>query len=200
MRGSVLNIPATSSEPPICSKILKSGEREEGSVPSQISPLKFTSPAFGDGELIPTKYTCAAGSAPVSPPLQWRNTPKGTISFALMAHDLESNPQKSVEDGLQWMIWNIPALATELPEGVPSATADLPDGSQQSNGGVTSDGRPGYRGPCVPPPHIRHHCVYELFALDQRLDLQRGTTRSNLQRAMDGHVVGHAVLIGFVNE
>jgi Raf kinase inhibitor-like YbhB/YbcL family protein len=176
------------------------GGREGNGGALQISTLKFTSPAFGDGNLIPTKYTCAAGATTVSPPLQWGNIPEGTASFALVVHDLESNPRRGAEDSLQWMIWNIPPFSTELPEGVPSAAAELPDGSRQSNGGLGADGRPGYRGPCAPPPHTRHHCVYELFALDQKLDLDSGTTRTNFRRAIDGHIVGHAVLIGFFDQ
>ena len=91
--------------------------REENGGPPQFSTLKFTSPAFGDGDLIPSKYTCAAGPTTVSPPLEWRDIPKETVSFALMVHDLESHPQKRAEDSVQWMIWNIPAFATQLPEG-----------------------------------------------------------------------------------
>ena len=109
-----------------------------------LPPMRISSTAFADSTPIPTKYTCSAQPAPVSPPLAWTDVPAGTMSFALIVHDLEPRPRKGVEDSLHWMIWNIPATATSLPEGVPSANADLPDGSRQSQPGSPA---PGFRGP-----------------------------------------------------
>lgn len=159
--------------------------------PPPAPPLRLTSPAFTDSSTIPVKFTCSAQPAAVSPELEWSDVPKGTVSFALIVHDLEPHPKKSSEDILHWIAWNIPGNATHLPEGVP-ASAELPDGTRQGNnisGGV------GYRGPCA-PPGIPHHYTFELYALDEKLDLPPSATRAEVLKGMDGHIVGHAVLIG----
>lgn len=157
-------------------------------------PLKLTSTAFADSAPLPVQYTCSAKGTAVNPPLQWTDVPPGTASFALIVHDLEPRNRKGVEDSLHWMRWNIPAGATSIPEGVSPAEADLPDGSRQSQPGNPT---PGFRRPC-PPANVSlpHHYTFELFALDQKLDLPPGTSRNDLLKAMDGHIVGHAVLIG----
>jgi Raf kinase inhibitor-like YbhB/YbcL family protein len=126
-------------------------------------PLTMTSTGFTDGAMLPLQYTCSAKPAAVTPPLAWINVPNGTVSFALITHDMEPRPRKGVDDNLHWMIWNIPGTATSLPEGVPAATAELPDGSRQSRGGA--NGAPGYAGPC-PPQNVAlvHHYAFELFA------------------------------------
>ncbi len=154
-------------------------------------PLVLTSTAFADSTPLPTKFSCAAQPAAVSPPLQWSDVPKETVSFALMLHDLEPRPRKGVDDILHWMIYNIPGDARQLPEGVPSG-AQLKDGSMQAKNNA---GDPSYRGPCA-GPGLAHHYTFELFALDQKLDVPPGAARSDVWKAMDGHIVGHAVLIG----
>src|SRR5579864_4229811 len=120
-------------------------------------PFRIMSPDMVDGSLLPQQFTCAAGPQAVSPPLQWMNAPRGTRSFALIVHDMEPRPQKKLDDILHWMVWNIPATATKFPKGVPSNTADLPDGSHQTNGNPGQGGITGYRPPCppqnVPLPH-----------------------------------------------
>jgi Raf kinase inhibitor-like YbhB/YbcL family protein len=157
-------------------------------------PLKLTSPAFTDSGPYPLQYSCAV-SASVSPPLQWSDVPKGIASLALILHDLEPRFQKGNEDALHWMIWNIPANATSLSEGVPPALVDLPNGARQSQPGAPV---PGYCRPCPQGLTVPHHYTFELFALDQKLDLPPGTIRTNLLKAMDGHIVAHAVLIGLL--
>jgi Raf kinase inhibitor-like YbhB/YbcL family protein len=157
------------------------------------APLTMTSTAFTDGQTLPTQYTCSAKPAAVNPPLAWTNVPKGTESFTIITHDMEPRARKGIEDNLHWMIWNIPATATSVPEGIPAATAQLPDGALQSQPGAPN---PGYRGPC-PPMNVSliHHYVFELFALDQKLDVPAGATRDDVMKAMDGHIIGHAVLV-----
>jgi Raf kinase inhibitor-like YbhB/YbcL family protein len=159
--------------------------------PPPAPPLRLTSPAFTDSSTIPVKFTCSAQPAAVSPEPDWSDVPKGTVSFALIVHDLEPHPHKSSEDILHWIAWNIPGDATRLPEGVP-ANPDLPDGMRQ---GHNISGAVGYRGPCA-PPGIPHHYTFELFALDTKLDLPSSATRADVLKAMDGHIIGHAVLIG----
>jgi hypothetical protein len=141
-------------------------------------PLTLTSPAFADSATIPTKYTCAVRAGAVSPPLEWSDAPRGTVSFAVIVHDLEPRPARGLDDVLHWMIWNIPATARQLAENVPQAASGI-----------------AYRGPCAPVGQP-HHYVFELFALDRKLDAAAGAMRADLMKAMDGHVVGHAVLVG----
>lgn len=157
-------------------------------------PLTLTSTAFSDSTALPPQYSCSAKPAPMSPPLAWTNVPDGTASFAIIFHDMEPRDHKGIEDNLHWMIWNIPGNARSLPENVPQTLADLPDGSRQSQAGKNPN--PGYKGAC-PPMNVAlpHHYTFELFALDQMMDVPVGASRNDLLKAMDGHVLGHAVLV-----
>jgi len=98
-------------------------------------PMRIVSADIADGKQLPGKFTCASGTEAVSPGLQWMQPPRGTETFALIVHDMEPRPRKGVDDILHWMVWNMPASANSLPQGVSSASADLPDGSHQTNGG-----------------------------------------------------------------
>jgi Raf kinase inhibitor-like YbhB/YbcL family protein len=161
-------------------------------------PMRLTSTAFKDSAPLPTKYTCSAQPSAVSPPLQWTDVPKQTVSFALILHDLEPRGRGGFADSLHWMLWNIPASVTQLPEGVP-ASAELPDGTRQfmTQQGTTNVG---FRGPCPPQGvALPHHYVVDLFALDVKLDLPATAARPDVEKAIDGHIVGHAVLVGLFN-
>ena len=163
-------------------------------------PLRLTSAGFADGTQLPAKYSCTAGPAAVSPPLRWANTPRDTVTFALIVHDMEPRPRKGVDDILHWMVWNIPASANGFPEGVPSGSADLPDGSRQTNGNAGNGGIVGYRPPCPPQDiPVPHHYAFELYALDEKVDLPAGASRADLLKAMDGHISAHAALIAPFN-
>ena len=137
-------------------------------------PFRIMSPDLVDGSPVPNKFTCAAGAEAVSPALQWTNPPRGTVSFVLIVHDMEPRPQKKLDDILHWMVWNIPPNATKYPQGVPSNTADLPDGSHQTNGNPGQGGITGYRPPC-PPQNVPqpHHYAFDLFALDAKADVPK---------------------------
>ena len=161
-------------------------------------PLRITSKDITDGQPLAAKFTCAAGDDAVSPSLQFVQPPRDTLSLALIVHDMEPRPQKKVDDILHWMVWNIPATATGFPQGVPTTTQDLPDGSHQSNG---SDGPSfGYRPPC-PPQNVAvpHHYAFELFALDTKLNLPANASRADLMKAMDGHISAHATIVAPYN-
>jgi len=145
--------------------------------------LKAT--AFTDGGGIPKKYTC--DGADVSPALNWNNAPAGTQSFALIADD----PDAPVGTWTHWIIWNIPASATALPESVPKV-GDAADGARQ---GRNDFKRIGYGGPC-PPPGKPHRYFFKLYALDARLDVKAGAGRNDLERAMKGHVLSQTELMG----
>jgi Raf kinase inhibitor-like YbhB/YbcL family protein len=158
-------------------------------------PFRIMSPDLVDGSPVPTKFTCAAGAQAVSPALQWTNPPRGTLSFVLIVHDMEPRPQRKLDDILHWMVWNIPMNATKFPQGVPSNTADLPDGSHQTNGNPGQGGVTGYRPPC-PPQNVPqpHHYAFDLFALDAKVDAETAT-RADVMKAMDGHILAHDSLV-----
>jgi Raf kinase inhibitor-like YbhB/YbcL family protein len=140
--------------------------------------LRITIPAFPNGGAIPAKHGCRATSnANLSPAIQWSNAPDGTMSFALVLHDADT-PM----DFLHWAIFNIPATANGLPEGVP-AKAMLDDGSVQLR---NSDGSTGYFNPCPPAP-AAHRYEFEIYALDTKLD-PAPKNRDALMRAMKGHI------------
>ena len=163
-------------------------------------PMRLVSTDISDGKPIAGKFTCAAGPEAVSPALQWMQPPRGTESFALIVHDMEPRPRKGVDDILHWMVWNMPASANQLPEGVSPASADLPDGSHQTNGFAGQNGNFGYRPPCPPQDvPVAHHYAFEIFALDQKLDLPAAATRADLLKAMDGHIAVHAALVAPFN-
>ena len=158
-------------------------------------PLLMTTTAFEDGGVIPNKYTQAAGAEAVSPALSWSQVPEGTQSFVLLMHDMEPVLNRSAKmDVTHWLVWNIPATSTGLPEGV--AAGELPDGTRQ-----ISLRSAAYMGPGAPPGPY-HHYAFELFALDTRLDIPQGApqqavqTRTAIFDAMDGHVLGKAILVG----
>ncbi len=155
-------------------------------------PMTLTTTAFPDGGVIPSRYTQAGEQ--VSPELRWTNTPPGTVSFVLHMHDPDVARNKTTEDQAHWVVWNIPATATGLPENVPKG-GELPDGTRQ-----TSASGPVYRGPGAPANGPPHHYTFEIFALDARLDVPPGTdafeTRTQVLKAMQGHVLGKAVYVG----
>ena len=152
--------------------------------------LMLTTPAFPDGSEIPAKFT-QADPNPVSPKLEWTNVPMGTVTFALIFHDPDVAMARKTDDVLHWMIFNIPGSARELPEAVP-ANATLADGTVNAK---NLRGAVGYMGPGAPPgPH--HHYTFELFALDTKLDLGPDATRPDVLKAIDGHILGKAVLVG----
>jgi Raf kinase inhibitor-like YbhB/YbcL family protein len=157
-----------------------------------VPPLTMSIAAFADGTDIPAKYTAAGAST--SPAITWTNVPAGTVTFVLHLHDLEVSRQKTSDDQLHWLVWNIPATVTALPEGVPMG-AQLDNGAYQiSAGGAV------YRGPGAPATSPRHHYTFELFALDTKLDVQPGAdgfaTRTDVLKAMQGHILGKAVYMG----
>jgi Raf kinase inhibitor-like YbhB/YbcL family protein len=160
----------------------------------QAPPLIMTSTAWEDGGVIPNKYTGAGGPMSVNPELKWSQVPTGTQSFVLLLHDPEPVLNKgSKMDITHWLIWNIPGTATGLPEGVPAG--ELPDGSRQVSLRANA-----YMGPGAPPGPY-HHYTFELYALDTKLEVPQGTpqqaaaTRMAVVDAMDGHVLGKAVLV-----
>jgi Raf kinase inhibitor-like YbhB/YbcL family protein len=170
---------------------------QPGAAPAS-PPMTLTVSGFSDGGQNPVKFSQAApGAAPgegTSPALNWTNTPPGTQSFVLHMHDMDVARNRTTDDQVHWVVWNIPATATGLPEGVPKGS-QRPDGSYQ----ISATG-PVYRGPGAAATGPLHHYMFEIYALDTKLDVQPAAdafeTRANVMKAMQGHVLGKAVYGG----
>ena len=152
--------------------------------------MALSSPDFQDGGIIPDKFTQVAQNAP-SPKLEWTNVPPATQSFVLIFHDPDNALNKMPEDVLHWMVFNIPGTARGL-EGNQPMTAQLPDGTIQAKG----IRQVGYMGPGNAAINPYHHYTFELYALDSKLTLGQEATRPEVLKAMEGHIVGKAVLGG----
>ena len=152
-------------------------------------PLKLSSSAFSTGGNIPVEHTCEG--ADLSPPLSWSGIPAGTKSLALIVDDPDApDPAAPRMTWVHWLLYNLPPAAAGLPEGV--APAALPAGTRE---GLNDWKRTGYGGPC--PPIGRHRYFHKLYALDTLLpDLER-PSKVRLEKAMQGHVLAQAELIGF---
>ena len=160
--------------------------------------MTLTIRAFPDGGPIPVRFSQAAeGAAPgegTSPAITWANPPAGTQSFLLNMHDMDVVRNKTTDDQAHWVVWNIPATATGLPEGVPKGP-QLADGSHQ----ISATGQV-YRGPGAPANGPPHHYTFEILALDTKLDVTAAAdafeTRANVMKAIQGHILGKAVYGG----
>ena len=166
----------------------------QGGAPATPAPpaMVLTSTSFADGTEIPAKYTQAGNQT--SPALAWTNVPPGTVTFLLHMHDLELSRNHTTDDQLHWIVWNIPASVTSLPEGVPMG-ATLQNGAYQlsASGAV-------YRGPGAPANGPKHHYTFEIYALDTKLDIQPGTdafeTRTAIIKAIQGHILAQGRVHG----
>jgi Raf kinase inhibitor-like YbhB/YbcL family protein len=169
---------------------LLSAAAQQQAAPPPPSKFKLMSPAYTEGSMLPTQYSCADPNAG-SPALQWSNPPAAAMSFAVILHDTDAAPAKGTMDVTHWIFWNIPATSAAVPAGVkPDAS---PDGIVQ---GKNIRNMPGFLPPCPPVGGTPHHYIFELYALDGKLDLPAGSTRADLLKAMDGHVVGKATYVG----
>ena len=145
------------------------------------------SAAFADGAPIPGQYTCEGADR--SPPLAWSGAPPATKSFALICDD----PDAPGKTWVHWVVYELPGHLTQLPEGIPKTeTLEEPADALQ---GMTDFRRVGYGGPC-PPPGGPHRYFFKLCALDAALGLRAGATKTQLEQAMQGHVVAEAQLVG----
>ena len=146
--------------------------------------MEITSPAFSPGALIPPKHSC--DGADVSPPLSFSGIPAGTRSLALISDD----PDAPVGTWVHWVAWNLPADTRSLEDGVPKKET-LASGVKQ---GTNDLGRAGYGGPC--PPSGTHRYYFRLYALDTTLNLPVNATKKDLEKAMQGHILAQAELMG----
>jgi Raf kinase inhibitor-like YbhB/YbcL family protein len=145
----------------------------------------ISSASFQNGGDIPKKFTC--DGADVSPELQWTSPPSGSQSFAVIADD----PDAPVGTWTHWLLFDLPAQTSSLPEGV-SKVDELPTGGRQ---GRNDFRRIGYGGPC-PPPGKPHRYFFKLYALDSKLNLKPGASKQEVEQAMQGHILAQAELMG----
>ena len=158
-----------------CQAASPGGEEER----AEPMTMTISSPAFSEGEVIPRKYTCDGED--LSPPLSWFVPPDGTQSLVLITDD----PDAPVGTFVHWVLFNIPPDATSLPEGISGV------GTQ----GVNGFGKSGYGGPC-PPKGPAHRYFFKIFALDSHIDLQSSATKSEVEKAMQDHVLAQGQLMG----
>jgi Raf kinase inhibitor-like YbhB/YbcL family protein len=150
--------------------------------------LTIRSPAFAHGAAIPALHTCEGQD--VSPALEFSGAPQGAKSLALVVHDPDApDPQAPKMDWVHWVLYNLPADCKGLPQGVSESA--LPAGTLP---GLNDWKRTGWGGPC--PPIGRHRYFFELIALNMVLDDLGSPTRQRLERALAGHVLGKAELLG----
>lgn len=156
----------------------------------EVKPMAMTlsSSAFSNHGTIPDAYTCKGRN--LSPPLTWAGLPAGTKSVALIMDDPDApDPAAPQRIWVHWVLYNLPASATNLAEGV--APHDLPAGTRE---GMNDWKRTGYGGPC--PPIGKHRYFHKLYALDTVLPDLGHPTKAALEQAMQGHVLGQTQLIG----
>jgi Raf kinase inhibitor-like YbhB/YbcL family protein len=150
--------------------------------------LTITSAAFAPNGAIPSLYTCEGKD--VSPPLAWSGAPAGAKSLVLIIDDPDApDPAAPKMTWVHWVLYNLPAAASALPEAVKPNV--LPTGTRE---GVNDWGRTGYGGPC--PPIGRHRYFHKLYALDTTLPDLKRPNKTALEKAMQGHVLAQAELIG----
>lgn len=148
--------------------------------------LKIESPAFAAGGEIPIRYT--GEGEDLSPPLLWSGVPSGTKSLALIVDDPDApDPAAPKMVWVHWVLYNLPPSVPGLSKGVKMFPAG-------TGGGLNDWKRTGYGGPL--PPIGRHRYFHKLYALDTTLDLADAPTKAELEKAMRGHILAEATLIG----
>ena len=152
--------------------------QEDMEITGGVVKMKLTSPAFENNREIPSEYTCDGPN--VLPELNIEDIPENAKSLALIMDD----PDAPAGTWVHWVVWNIPVDTKTIAKGTE------PQGIQ----GTTSFGKPGYGGPC--PPFGTHRYFFKLHALDTTLDLKEGSTKEDLEQAMDGHMIEKTELMG----
>ena len=143
--------------------------------------LAISSSEFINNEPIPTLYTCLGED--INPPLTISGIPPQTQSLVLIVDD----PDAPMGIWVHWVVFNIPP-----------AQFGIPAGTSPGMQGANDFGRNAYGGPC--PPNGTHRYFFKLYALDSVLDLNEGATKDEVEKAMEGHIIGQAQLIGLYNK
>ncbi|HSM92416.1 MAG TPA: YbhB/YbcL family Raf kinase inhibitor-like protein [Anaeromyxobacteraceae bacterium] len=150
--------------------------------------LELTSPAFQNGGEIPPLFTCEGKDA--SPALAWSHVPRDTASLVLIVDDPDApDPKAPKMTWVHWVLYDLPPASNGLPEGV--KTGALPAGTRE---GLNDWRRTGYGGPC--PPIGRHRYFFKLYALDMVLGDLKLPTKAAVEKALQGHVLASAELMG----
>jgi Raf kinase inhibitor-like YbhB/YbcL family protein len=172
----LLNLGAGATQDEAADTIQKEGEKK--------MVFAIASGAFEEGGLIPKQYTC--DSMDISPPLTFSGIPDSARSLALICDD----PDAPMGTWVHWVLYNLSPDTSGLPENVPG-TDTLSSTTRQ---GISDFGRYGYGGPC--PPGGTHRYYFKLYALDTMLDLKGKVSKSDLEKAMKGHILAEAQLMG----
>lgn len=146
------------------------------------SNFQIKSSAFADGGQIPQRYTSKGEN--LSPPISWTSAPAGTKTFAIVCEDLDAS------GFTHWIVFNIPGNVNQLLEGITNQ-GTLGNGAKQ---GINDFSKIGYSGPA--PPSGTHRYVFKIYALDTELSLGIGSTKDQLNSAMQGHILGEAQITG----
>ena len=141
--------------------------------------IQLTSNAFKEGESIPKRHTCDGDD--LSPALSWSGVPQGSASLALIADD----PDAPAGTWVHWVLADLSPDLTGLMEGAAGVGVQ----------GVNGFRRTGYGGPC-PPRGSTHRYYFKLYALDKTLGLKPGMTKSDVEKAMQGHILAQGQLMG----
>lgn len=150
--------------------------------------MHISSTAFSDFGPIPQRHTCEG--VDVSPPLRWNAVPRETKSLVLIVEDPDApNPHAPTTTWVHWIVYNIPPTCSGVEEGT-SRSSIGPNVME----GLNDWRKTGYRGPC--PPIGMHRYFHKLFALDVLLPDLKQPSKVALERAMQGHLLAQAELIG----
>ena len=150
--------------------------------------LTLSSPSFSHGGEIPER--CTGDGPDASPALRWSGPPEGTKAFALIVDDPDApDPAAPRRTWVHWVVCDLPAATTALAEG--TSGRGMPAGSTE---GKNDSGGVGYSGPY--PPIGRHRYFFKLYALEAPIGLRAGHTKAELLKAMEGHVLASAELMG----
>ncbi|WP_207423001.1 YbhB/YbcL family Raf kinase inhibitor-like protein [Desertivirga brevis] len=136
---------------------------------------------FEHNQEIPTPYTCLGPN--INPPIQLEDVPAAAESFVLIIEDVDATPKPWTH----WMVFNIPAVTQNFEEG------KVPAGGVE---GLCNNHTFGYEGPCPRYFQGTHHYWFRVYALDTMLDLPAASEREDVEKAMEGHVVDTAELLG----
>lgn len=148
--------------------------------------MEIHSPAFGEGEAIPVRYTCEGED--LSPPVAWSGVPEGAQSLALICDD----PDAPGGTFSHWAVFDMPPSLEGLAEGY-----SRPDKPGTYGTGINDFDRPGYGGPCPPTGHGTHHYHFRLLALDvDRLELGSEYAVADLEKRLRAHLLAETELVG----
>jgi Raf kinase inhibitor-like YbhB/YbcL family protein len=172
------------TNPPEDTRVPPTNEPVPLPTPTKEVIMRLSSPAFPDGSSIPVKFTCKGDD--LSPQLDWVDAPQGTVTFTLVMDD----PDAPVGTWDHWVLFNIPSPITSLPEGSGNGTS-LPTGAVHGRNGW---GDQKYGGPC--PPSGIHHYSFVLYAIDTALSLPAGANKGAILKALEGHILAQAQLMG----